>query len=192
MRHAPVYCNVKNIFGGEHPVIARGICEDLAAPYRFLGVDAVVGPASGAIPIAQGVAAYLSALESRSISAITAHKCVREGEPRFHFSPDDAAYLEGRKILLVEDVITTAESLAFVSGLVNDLGGEVVGIAVVVDRSGESGITLATKLGGAVYNLLRVRITTWADEQMCLLCGSGVPVDQEIGRGRVFSVMQHR
>ena len=42
---------------------------------------------------------------------------------------------EGEKVLVVEDVVTTGGSVKEVMETVEDLGGEVVGVAVIVDRS---------------------------------------------------------
>ena len=41
----------------------------------------------------------------------------------------------GEKVLVVEDVITTGGSVKEVMRTVEDLGGEVVGVGVIVDRS---------------------------------------------------------
>ena len=42
----------------------------------------------------------------------------------------------GENILVVEDVITTGGSVQEVMNIVQELGGKVVGLGVVVDRSG--------------------------------------------------------
>ena len=40
---------------------------------------------------------------------------------------DDAAYLKGKRVLIVDDVISTGGSLASLENLVNSAGGEIVG-----------------------------------------------------------------
>ena len=42
---------------------------------------------------------------------------------------------EGEKVLVVEDVVNTGGSVKEVMRTVEDLGGEVAGVAVIVDRS---------------------------------------------------------
>ena len=51
---------------------------------------------------------------------------------RLYLGSDDAAIIKGRKILIVDDVISTGESLKALEALVNKAGGEIVGKAAVL------------------------------------------------------------
>jgi orotate phosphoribosyltransferase len=72
-------------------------------------------------------------------------------------------------VLVVEDVITTGGSVREVIELVRSLGGEVVGVGVLVDRSG-GGVGFGTRLEA----VLRLDIVSFPPEE-CELCGPGMP-----------------
>jgi len=73
----------------------------------------------------------------------------------------------GERCLVVEDVMTTGGSIREVVGCVEALGGTVVGVGSLIDRSG----------GGASFPVKRVTLatvkaTTWKPEE-CPLCRAG-------------------
>jgi len=51
---------------------------------------------------------------------------------KLYLSEDDCKQLKGRRILIVDDVISTGESLAAIEELLNEIGGEVVGKVCVL------------------------------------------------------------
>ena len=58
-------------------------------------------------------------LEVKSITTAGAQKLYLDGE--------DAALMNGKRVLIVDDVISTGESLHALEALVNQAGGEIVG-----------------------------------------------------------------
>ena len=50
-----------------------------------------------------------------------------KGIQTLFLSGDDAKYLKGKRVLIVDDVISTGESLHSVENLINQVGGIVVG-----------------------------------------------------------------
>jgi orotate phosphoribosyltransferase len=73
----------------------------------------------------------------------------------------------GERCLVVEDVMTTGGSIREVVTCVETLGGVVVGVGALVDRSG----------GAASFSVKRavlatVKATTWKPEE-CPLCRAG-------------------
>ena len=87
-------------------------------------VDVVIGPAMGGIVMAHELA---RALGVRALFAerVEDSFALRRG---FELEP-------GERVVVVEDVVTTGGSAAEVARLVKGLGGEVVRIASIVDRS---------------------------------------------------------
>ncbi|NMB15141.1 MAG: orotate phosphoribosyltransferase, partial [Gallicola sp.] len=76
---------------------------------------------------------------------------------------------EGQKVLIVEDVVTTGKSSMETKKVLEELGGEVVGIASIVDRTGGKDI------GVKLYPAVSLDIKTY-DADDCPLCKEGIEV----------------
>jgi len=76
----------------------------------------------------------------------------------------------GEKILVVDDVLTTGRSLIEVLELVNREGGDIVGIGVLLDRSGGK-----VNLGRPHHSLTTLDVESFAPEE-CPLCREGKPL----------------
>ena len=63
--------------------------------------------------------------------------------------------LQGSRVLVVEDVVTTGGSVAEVVDLVRDAGGEVVAIVSLIDRGGDKTFT------DRFWPLLRLEVDSW-------------------------------
>ena len=77
----------------------------------------------------------------------------------------------GQRVVVVEDVVTTGRSTREVIGILEDLGAVVIGVASVVNRSGNA--QLFSPLPSRA--LLEVDFPTWTAET-CPLCRDGVPI----------------
>ena len=122
-RHSNRYMQCAKLF--QYPEYSEMICKDLAD--RFVGqkIDMVVGPAVGGIIMSYEMARQFKVpniFAERENGAMT----LRRG-----FSIP-----EGAKVLVVEDVVTTGGSVREVMDIVAEAKAEVVGVCVVVDRSG--------------------------------------------------------
>jgi len=122
----------------------------LADKVRPLGAVTVIAPAMGGLVIGQEVARQLR------IRFIFAEKeegrlVLRRG---FRVAP-----LE--KVLVVEDVVTKGGRVQETIAIARDLGAEVVGVAMVVDRSDGT-----LDLGVPTFSLLRMNVETFAPDQL--------------------------
>jgi orotate phosphoribosyltransferase len=143
----------------QYPHELAPIASAMAAPFQGAGVQVVAGPAVGGIILAYEVARQLNA------RAIFGEKSeggmvLRRG---FTLQP-------GERTLVVEDALTTGGSTRQVIDAVGGAGGEVIGVAALVDRSGG-----AIDFGVRLHALLTVRIEAWPPEA-CPLCRAGVPL----------------
>lgn len=66
--------------------------------------------------------AYMSGVFEVSVHSITT-----EGEQKLFIDTVDAERMKGKRILIVDDVVSTGESMAAVEALVNEAGGNIVG-----------------------------------------------------------------
>lgn len=127
----------------------------------------IVAPATGGLPVAYGVC-----------EALRAHQVYwaeREGDSvgmRFR------QFLEiepGEKILLVDDILRTGAKLTELKKLVEDRGGDVVGIAVLIHQPEPGAATFAAL---PFYSLAHLDATYYKDAKSCDLCEQGVPVQK--------------
>ncbi len=87
---------------------------------------------------------YMKNLISVSVNSITTH-----GEQNLYLGEDDINLLKGKKVLIVDDVISTGESLEALEKLVEEAGGNIVGKLAVLaegDAVGRKDITFLEPL----------------------------------------------
>ncbi len=153
-RHSDKYMQCAQIL--QYPKYVDEIVGSLAAEFADDKVDVVIGPATGGIILAYEFARKLSA---RNLFAerVDNKMTLRRG---FTFEP-------GTRILVAEDVVTTGGSVQEVIDIVKGMGGVLVGVAVLVDRS--NGKTdFGTKFRAAYTD----EIVSYEAEN-CPLCKSG-------------------
>jgi orotate phosphoribosyltransferase len=122
----------------------------LAAKTRSLGAVTVVAPAMGGLVIGQEVARQLG------LRFIFVEK--EEGKLVLRRGFKIAA---GEKILVVEDVVTKGGRVQETMDIVRAHGGEVAGVAMVVDRSNGQ-----TKLGVPQFNLIALQVEAFDPNQL--------------------------
>lgn len=100
--------------------------------------DYIVTAESKGIPIAHEMARlagnrkYFLArkkpkLYMTGVFEVTVRSITTEGEQKLYLDTADAAAMKGKKILIVDDVVSTGASLSAIEQLVNETGGEIVG-----------------------------------------------------------------
>ncbi len=92
----------------------------------------------------------------------------------------------GKRVLVVEDVLTTGGSAKKVVEAVRAIGGEVIGLGVLCNRGG---IT-PQDVGDVpeLFALVNVKLDAW-DEEECLRtgpCSKGIPINTDVGKGREY------
>ena len=143
----------------QHPRDASAVGAALADKVRAWGATCVLAPALGGIVIGHEVA---RALDVRSLFAERQERTLtlRRG---FTLSPED-------RVLVVEDVVTTAGSTRETIAVAEQAGAKVVGACAIVDRSGG---THGLELPFAA--LLPMTLPLY-EEAHCPLCKAGTPI----------------
>jgi len=152
--HSDVYLQSALVL--QHPVHAAALGEALAAPFRQDGVGTVLAPAIGGILVAHEVA--------RALGARALFTEREDGVMRLRRGFTLPA---GERCLVVEDVMTTGGSIREVIVCAEALGGSVVGVGLLIDRSGG-----AAQLPVKRATLASVKATTWKPDE-CPLCRAG-------------------
>jgi orotate phosphoribosyltransferase len=160
--HSPVYWEKFRILQYPHHTVK--LCRLIADHYKDKNVQVVAGPTTGGILIAFEVARQLGV---RSIFA------EKEGDKRvFRRS---LTINERERILIVDDVLTTGGSVREVIDAVRAHNGEIVGIAVLVDRTQEG-----IDFGFPFYRCLKAVTPAYKPEE-CPLCAAGIPLTSPSG-----------
>ena len=70
---------------------------------------------------------YMRDVVSTEVRSITT-----QAQQTLYLSGEDAQYLQGKRVLIVDDVVSTGESIAALERLVVQLGGEIAGRMTVL------------------------------------------------------------
>ena len=180
-RHSSIYVNKDALY--LHTNVTRQICGQMASHYDAEQVDVVVGPVMGGIILSQWVAAALNArCTSGETLAVYAEKEDTPSGSQFEFRRGYDKYIEGKRILIVEDVLTTGGSARRVIELVRQHGGIVVGLSALCNR----GNVQSQDVGDVpLQTLVTLPLDTYTEEE-CPFCKQGVPVNTELGKGKAF------
>jgi orotate phosphoribosyltransferase len=84
----------------------------------------------------------------------------------------------GTKVLIVEDLVSSGSTVKLLSDLVEELGGQVVGIGALWRRTKKAEIA-----GKEIFSLVSRDFPTYLPEQ-CPMCKKGMPLNQEFVRRR--------
>jgi orotate phosphoribosyltransferase len=155
--HSPVYWEKFRVL--QYPRYTRKLCRLIAQHFKGQGVDVVAGPTTGGIILAFETARQLGA------------RCIfaeKEGEIRVFRRDFEIA--PGERVLIVDDILTTGNSIRDTMRAVDKLGGVVIGIGVLVDRS-EKGIDFSLPF----FSCLRAPTTTYSPGN-CPLCAAHIPL----------------
>ncbi|GHT46286.1 orotate phosphoribosyltransferase [Endomicrobiia bacterium] len=139
----------------------RGVADRLRTDISAgkLAIDAIVGPAMGGIIVAYELGRQLGLPAFFTERDDTGAMKVRRG---FEVTP-------GQRILIAEDVVTTAKSSGESAAVLESLGAKVAALACIVDRRAE-GITAPWPL----YPAVKMDVANW-DAADCELCKKGIP-----------------
>jgi orotate phosphoribosyltransferase len=131
------------------PVVER-LGAELAEKVRSLGAVTVVSPAMGGLVLGQEVARQLG-LRFIFVEKEQGKLALRRG---FKIAA-------GEKILVVEDVVTKGGRVQETLDIVREHGGQVVGVAMAVDRSGGT-----VRFGVPTCSLISLQVETFEPDQL--------------------------
>jgi orotate phosphoribosyltransferase len=170
-RHGSAYVNKDAVY--PHTDRVSELCRLLADAARHTRPEVVCGPALGGIILAQWTGHHLGALAVYAEKLPDGGLGLRRGYDRL---------VARRRVLVVEDVLNTGESVRKAVAAVRAAGGEVVAVAALCNRGGVTAAHLGVP---TVISLVELSLDSW-DAAACPLCRERVPIDTRIGKGREF------
>jgi orotate phosphoribosyltransferase len=122
-RHGSQFLQASRVL--QYPEHTEKLCKAMADHFKDDRIELVVGPATGGI-----ILAYATARHLQSRAAFTEKSgefmAIKRG---IHVKP-------GTRVLVVEDIVTTGGSVHKTIAHLIERGAEVVGVSVLIDRSG--------------------------------------------------------
>ena len=147
-RHSSSYFQCAKVL--QHPEYLTAFSIMIADEFEGQAPDVVISPAIGGVVLGTEVGTQLGC---RTIFAERKEgkMVIRRG---FHIE-------KGEKVLVVEDVITTGGSVREVMDLVEDAGGNILGVGVLVDRSNGT-VTLHNNQ----YSIVKLDAVSYGEDEV--------------------------
>ena len=147
-RHSASYFQCAKVL--QHPEYLTAFSIMIADEFELQVPDLVISPAIGGVVLGTEVGTQLGC---RTIFAERkeGNMVIRRG---FHIE-------KGEKVLVVEDVITTGGSVREVMDLVEDAGGNILGVGVLVDRSNGT-VTLHNNQ----YSIVKLDAVSYGEDEV--------------------------
>jgi orotate phosphoribosyltransferase len=184
-RHGASYINKDALY--KHTLQTSELCKVMAGTYDAQQVDVVIGPTIGGVVLSQWVSYHLNAKRSSGETLSLYAESEGEGQDKkFIIKRGYDAFIPGKNVVVVEDVLTTGGSARKVIECVLALGGNVLGLSVLCNR----GVKPAAVGNITIHPLINVLVDSWTEDE-CQLCKSGVPINTSVGKGKIFLEKQH-
>ena len=155
--HSNIYFQCAKLY--QYPDITEKIGKMLAEKLKGIEFDTVISPAVGAVIIG-----YETAKQAKKRNLFVERK---DGKMQLRRG---YTLKKGERIVIVEDVITTARTINETLEAIKDFGAELAGVACIVGRtSGRSSYNLTS--------LLQIDPVVYEPDN-CPLCKEGIPIEK--------------
>ena len=176
--HGAVYINKDALYPHTEETSQVGMM--FAKKAKDLDIDVVVGPALGGIILSTWTAYHLSSLKNKEVLGIYTEKDEAKNQV---FTRNYDKYVTDKNVLVIEDLTTTGGSVKKVVDTVKAVGGRVVTVIVMVNRSPKS--VNGDTVGAPFMALGELPVETW-EEKRCPLCKKGVSINTTVGHGKKY------
>jgi orotate phosphoribosyltransferase len=156
-RHSDRYVEKFDLL--RQPAATSRACEGFANAFRDSSVDVVAGPTTGGVILAFEVARQLG---------VDAAYAERKSEGAGREFRRGTIFAPGTRVLVVDDILTTGGSVRETLDALATHPVEVVGVGILVDRSGGT-----VDFGVPLRALATMQIETW-EAVNCPLCAQGI------------------
>ncbi|MFH1824285.1 MAG: orotate phosphoribosyltransferase [Candidatus Firestonebacteria bacterium] len=149
----------------QYPKYTEILCKEIAERFKDDNIEVVIGPVTGGVILAYEVAKQLN------VRGIFTER--EEGKMTLK---RDFEIKHNERVLIVEDIITTGGSVMEIVNLVKELNGDIVGVGLLIDRSGDKVDFGVRKEALATLNVENFR------SEKCPLCKKGIPLTKRGSR----------
>lgn len=179
-RHGDTYINKDAIYPYTN-YVAR-LCDELANRFVSEMPEVIIAPATGGIILSQWTAHFLSAkYTTQVVLGVYAEK--DHSGKSFVIKRGYDKLVTGKRVLVVEDILTTGGSAKGVIEAVRAINGNVVGVGALCNRGGITTADLAHV--PKLISLMNIKLDSWNEEE-CPLCKAKISINTDVGKGREF------
>jgi orotate phosphoribosyltransferase len=175
-KHGSAYVNKDALY--PHTEITALICKAMAEPFKNEQIDAVLAPAIGGVLLGHGVARELSRSQEKNILSVYAEPTP---EKTFVVKRGYDHLIRSKKVLIVEDILTTGGSVRKVVETARKIPCEIIGVSALCNRGGITSGDLGEV--PVLKSLFNVTLEAW-DPKDCPLCAKKIPINTALGKGR--------
>lgn len=184
-KHGSAYVNKEAIYPSTLKIYR--ICSEISEILKnsACDVEVIAAPTIGGVILGNNTAHHLNISKTdlfnpgnfKEIFSVYAEE--ENGERIFKRGYDKL--IQGKRVAIVDDVVTTGGTVRKMIDAVRKFGGEVVAVVVLCNRGG-----LTEKdLGVPFFALTNIPLEAWAEAE-CPLCVKGVPINTEVGKGKEY------
>ena len=172
--HGPAYVNKDAIY--PHTAAISRLAGLIAFKFVDYNPEVVIAPAVGGCILSNRVAEHLSMMLGYEVLGVYVDKL---DDGNFVIKRGYDKMVRGKKVLVVEDVLTTGSSVKKVITAARIAGGHVIGVGAICNR----GNVEEKDVGGVpiLEALLNVKLDAY-EEANCPLCKKGVPINTDVGK----------
>lgn len=172
-KHGDTYLNKDAIY--PHTELVSKISRELARLCLDLDVEVVVGPVAGGVVLSQWVAFHLSQLGWQEVLSVYTDK--RKHEGTFILKRGYNELAQGKRVLVVDDIINHGTSVSAVVDEVRRCGGEPVAVVCLCNRYSK----MAEDFGvPKLYSFINFKLNIYEPSD-CPLCKAGIPLSKGLG-----------
>ena len=183
-KHGSIYINKDAIF--PHTKEISSLCRAIAELFVDDKIEGVIAPAISGVILSQWIAYYLSEITGHEVLSVYAEK--QKIEVRFSsiggfiIKRGYDKFVADKRILVVDDVLTTGNSVKEVIEAVRAVRGNVVGLGALVNRGDVTPNNIdAPKL----ISLINLKLNTY-NEADCPLCAQSIPINTDVGHCKEY------
>ncbi len=176
-KHGSTYFNKDAIY--PHTEVTSMLCEEIAKHFASKGIEVVIAPAVGGVILSQWIAYHLTKITGREVLGVYAEK---DGD-EFVIKRGYDKLSAGKKVLIVEDILTTGGSVKKVIDVARKIGANIMGLGVLCNRGGIKPEDVSNP--PELFALINVNFDAW-DEKDCPLCAKNMPINTDVGHGRKY------
>lgn len=165
-RHGSAWLNKDALI--PHAELIQTLCAHLAEAVAKQGLefDVIAGPAVGGVLISHWLGLFLDK------PSLYLEREQDTGSKRFICRRGFDGLLADSRVLLVDDVIDSGNSLVQCKQVIEDLRAEVVAVVALIDRGNIADDFFACPM----VSLATYKVPSWAADE-CPLCREGVPIN---------------
>lgn len=180
-RHGNVYVNKDTIYPDTWFVQKLG--EGIAQAFVDDEIEIVIAPAIGGVILSQWVAFELTIMSGNGFPTLSVY-AEKASDGSFVIKRGYDELVKGKRVLVVEDILTSGGSVAKVVTATRNCGGNVIAVSALWNRN-PTEVTAESLAVPKLLSLINKAFPSWpADE--CDLCADRIPINTDVGHGKQF------